>query len=312
MNSWWCGATQGVRTLAVPPAADDAAAGAAAGAAEAGMAAVWRAPAPLVTAAVLGSVAAVGAGATAHVLLVDAASGAPLRARRAPGPAGARSAARRAACAPASRPPCGQTAVAAAASRAQGRPPASTGCGHLSASPAERAPAPQHRGASGSKAVRARGAGALAPLLELRYAQQLSALALFAPAPGGPLWAAAGLWVANAVELRPLPGTQAGRGPGGSGGGVAGCEAGRGAGDAPVDEAAEAVMVSLGRKQPRALAAGELGGALRLFVGTACGELVVQELACAPGPRGAGLRAADCVCYQAGPRGHSLTPVRSN
>jgi len=58
--------------------------------------------------------------------------------------------------------------------------------------------------------------------------------------------------------------------------------------------------VSLGRKQPRALAAGELGGALRLFVGTACGELVVQALARAPGPRGAGLRPADCVCYQAG------------
>jgi len=122
-DTWRCGATQGVRTLAVPPAAGDAAGAAAAGAAAAGVAAVWRAPAPLVTAAVLGSAAAVGAGATAHVLLVDAATGARWGADCALGPASARGNARRAACAPTSRSPCAK--VTAAASRALGRPPAS-------------------------------------------------------------------------------------------------------------------------------------------------------------------------------------------
>ena len=54
--------------------------------------------------------------------------------------------------------------------------------------------------------------GSLALAGELQYAQQLSALALFAlppdpspePVSGSALWLAAGLWVANCVELRPL------------------------------------------------------------------------------------------------------------
>lgn len=62
---------QEVRTLAVSGSGYDAAGAAAA----ADPAAAWRAPAPLMTASVSGSVVAVGHGCTATVLLVDAADG---------------------------------------------------------------------------------------------------------------------------------------------------------------------------------------------------------------------------------------------
>lgn len=216
------GLTQEVRTLGVPGAAGI---GAAAGASP-HPAAVWRAPAPLLSAAVLGGTVAVGYGRTAQVLTVDPADG-------------------------------------------------SLACGR-----------------------------------ELQYAQQLSALALFVlppdpnpdPGSGSALWLAAGLWVANCVELRPLPAAQ-GAEPGvGSGlpGMAAAGEAG-GPGGAP-----QAVTVHLGARQARAIAVGELGGRAHVFVGTACGALVAQELAAGaglgsagPGAPREGLRLLDSSSYQA-------------
>lgn len=218
-----------MRTLAVPGAAG---AGAAAGASP-HPAAVWRAPAPLLSAAVLGGTVAMGYGRTAQVLTVD---------------------------------------------------------------PAD---------------------GSLALAGELHYAQQLSALALFAlppnPSPepglGSALWLAAGLWVANCVELRPLPAAQ-GEGPG-AGSGPPGTAAAGGAGG--LGGAPQAVTVHLGAKQARAIAVGELGGRTHVFVGTACGVLVAQELAAGGGSGSAGpgapredLRLLDSSSYQA--RGlHSLS-----
>lgn len=65
---------QEVRTLAVSGNGRTDAAGDAAAAA-ADPVVVWRAPAPLMTASISGSVTAVGHGCTATVLLVDAADG---------------------------------------------------------------------------------------------------------------------------------------------------------------------------------------------------------------------------------------------
>ena len=62
----------------------------------------------------------------------------------------------------------------------------------------------------------------------------------------------------------------------------------------------------LGGKQPRGIVVGELGGRTHVFVGTACGVLVAQELELVaatepPGPRAPheGLRLLSSVCYQA-------------
>lgn len=141
---------------------------------------------------------------------------------------------------------------------------------------------------------------------------QLSALALLAPVRGGPLWLAAGLWVANTVELRPVPGTEypdldpIHAEPPGASAAISPMRDAAAADSASrassVPHQPPAVTIGLGQRQPRAIAVGELGGGLRLFIGTACGELVVQGLAGSgdgAGPQREGLRLLERFSYQA-------------